>query len=209
MENESINSLVYSKQVVGFVTVAGEFCELTENVLNFSAEENLRKMQLILPLLYLKAALLPRTEKILDDELEKFVTEMDYQVLQQRWLGVLGEHDTYYEVFDPDIQFGKETTTASISESLLDIYQDMKNFITSYSMGDESIMNDSLFECVSHFDDFWGQRLVNVLRAIHMLLTGGIELQDEKGKRGNTGFVPGKSRPQWFDRFFNAGADEL
>src|SRR5690606_11626554 len=110
-----------------------------------------------------KATLLPATEKMLDEELEKYVSELDYNVLQQRWLEALAEFDSYYEVFDPDIQFGEEMVTASISESLLDVYQDLKDFLNAYSLGDEEIMNDALYDCGTHFEDFWGQRLVNVL----------------------------------------------
>jgi hypothetical protein len=208
MDSENIHSLVYSKKVVEFVTLAGEFCESVESALNFSVEENLKKMQLVLPLLYMKAVLLPRTEKVLDDELKKFVTEMDYNLLQQRWLEILGENDSYYEVFDPDIQFNKETTTASISENLMDIYQDLKDFITSYSLGDESIMNDALYDCIYHYEEFWGQRVVNVLRAIHMLLTGGTDFYDNKGIKGNTGKEPEKGLPEWFEKFFNGGDDK-
>jgi hypothetical protein len=28
-------------------------------------------------------------------------------------------------------------------------------------------MNDSLFVCKEHFAEFWGQRLVNTMRALH------------------------------------------
>ncbi len=208
MDNDSINSLVYSREVVEFITVAKEFCDLTENVRNLSLQENLEKLQLLLPLLYVKAVTLPGTEKMLDEELEKFVTEMEYNVLLQRWMEVLGEHDSYYEVFDPDIQFGEEITTASISENLLDIYQDLKDFLTSYSIGDESVMNDSLYECVYHFGEFWGQRLVNVLRAVHMLLTGNVDLDNNNTAPGNSGVQSEGGRPGWFQKFFDSGHEK-
>ena len=206
MDNESLKKLVYSKNVVEFITVASEFCGIIENVRKFSLEDNLKKMQLILPLLYLKAALLPNPAKLMEEELEKFVSEMDYNLQLQKWLEVLGEHDSFYEVFDPDIQFGEEITTASISESLIDIYQDLKDFLTSYSIGDELIMNDSLYDCVFHFEQFWGQRLVNVLRAIHMLITGDIDFSEDSGITHKPGTQT--VRPEWFDKFFNAGSGE-
>ncbi len=31
-------------------------------------------------------------------------------------------------------------------------------------------MSDALWECKKNFEEFWGQKLVNVLRAIHTLL---------------------------------------
>jgi len=204
MEN-NINSVVYSKNVVEFVTVANEFCGLIEKVSKISAEENLQNLQKFIPLLYLKASLLPKTEKQLDDQLEKYVSELDYNMLLQKWLQLLAEHDSYYEVFDPSIQFGEEMVTASISESLLDVYQDLKDFLTNYSLGDEAIMNDALYDCIYHFEDFWGQRLVNVLRAVHLLVYSDIDFEDNKAGKN---IQPGTGNPEWLDKFWGANSDE-
>jgi len=208
MGEADIHTVVYSKNVVEFVTVAREYCELIEEVNITSTADNMSKMQKILPLVYLKAALLPKTEKVLDEELRKYVTELDYNVWQQRWLSALGEYDSYYEVFDPGIQFGEETVTASISESLMDIYQDLKDFITTYSLGYEAIMNDALFDCVYHFEDSWGQRLVNVLRAIHKLVIDEVEYPS--GKQNNEENVVKKSigKDDWVNGFWNTQSSE-
>ena len=205
MNESNLNQVVYSKNVVEFVTVGNEFCNLIEKVQKFSVVENLHKLQKIMPLLYLKATMLPKTEKVLEDELEKYVTELDYNMLQQKWLQLLGEHDNYHEVYDPSIQFGDEMVTASISESLLDVYQDLKDFLTSYSLGDESIMNDALYDCMYHFEDSWGQRLVNVLRAVHMLVYSDIDFE-ESNKENEV--RPGTGSPEWLDKFWGTNTDE-
>ena len=205
MSENNLNQVVYSKNVVEFVTVGNEFCNLIEKVNKFSAEENLLKLQKIMPLLYLKAAMLPKTEKVLEDELEKYVTELDYNMLQQKWLRLLGEHDNYHEVYDPNIQFGDEMVTASISESLLDVYQDLKDFLTAYSLGNEDIMNDALYDCIYHFEDFWGQRLVNVLRAVHMLVYSGTDFDEATD---NNQIQPGTGSPEWLDKFWGTDTDE-
>jgi hypothetical protein len=197
------SEIVYSKNVVEFVTVANEYCVMVEQAAKISAHENLQKLQKMLPLLYLKATLLPKTEQVLEDELEKYVTELEYNIIHQKWLKLLGENDSFYEVFDPGIQFGDEKVTASISENLMDIYQDLKNFLISYSIGNEEVMNDALYECVLHFEDFWGQQLVNVLRAIHMLVYSGIDFNENKK---NNDIQPGKGNPKWLDQFW--GTDE-
>lgn len=198
--------MIYSKRVVEFVTVANEFCGIMENVRNLSLSDNLKKLRLALPLIYIKATMLPAIDKKLDDELEKFVTEMDYNILQHYWIQLLGEYDSYYEVFDPDIQFGNETVTASISESLMDIYQDLKDFVTAYSIGDENVMNDALSDCILHFEGFWGQRLVNVMRAIHMLLTSNIDFSENRSKVTKSSNKTGNS--EWFDKFWETMSDE-
>jgi len=206
MENQELHQVVYSKSVVEFVTVANEYCASVENVSRYSAQENLLKLQKLLPLLYLKISVLPKIEQVLVDEvLEKYVTELDYNVLHQKWLQLLNENDGFYEVFDPTIQFGQETVTASISENLLDIYQSLKDFLMAYSIGNEEVMNDSLAECLVYFEQSWGQQLVNVMRAIHMLVYSDIDFeepeQDEKLK-------PGTGNPKWLDEFWGTEEED-
>ena len=198
-----VHDLVYSKNVVEFATVANEYCNTIEHVSKFTAEENIQKLQKLLPLLYLKAAVLPKSEQVLEEELEKYVSELDYNILHQKWLQLLNEYDNFYEVFDPNIQFGQEKVTASISENLMDIYQDVKNFLISYSIGNEEVMNDALCDCTYHFEEFWGQQLVNVLRAVHMLVYNDIDFND---KKTNDNIQPGKGNPKWLDQFW--GTDD-
>nr|WP_321355819.1 DUF5063 domain-containing protein [uncultured Draconibacterium sp.] len=200
-----MDQIVYSKNVVEFVTVANEYCSTIENVSHLTAEENLAKLQKLLPLLYLKTSVVEKIEMVMDEELEKFVSELDYNMLHQKWLQLLGENDGFYEVFDPNIQFGEETVRASVSENLMDIYQDMKDCITNYSIGNEEVMNDAISECIYHFEEFWGQQLVNVMRAVHMLVYSGADFSTESS---NEEVVPGKGNPEWLDKFWGTDQEE-
>ncbi|WP_321346003.1 DUF5063 domain-containing protein [uncultured Draconibacterium sp.] len=200
-----MDQIVYSKNVVEFVTVANEYCSTIENVSHLTAQENLAKLQKLLPLLYLKASVVEKIEMVMDEELEKFVSELDYNMLHQKWLQLLGENDGFYEVFDPNIQFGEETVRASVSENLLDIYQDLKDCITNYSIGNEEVMNDAISECIYHFEEFWGQQLVNVMRAVHMLVYSGADFSE---KSSNEDVVPGKGNPEWLDKFWGTDQED-
>jgi len=200
-----MDQVVYSKNVVEFVTVANEYCSTIENVSHLTAEENLAKLQKLLPLLYLKASVVEKIEMVMDEELEKFVNELDYNMLHQKWLQLLGENDGFYEVFDPNIQFGEETVRASVSENLMDIYQDLKDCITNYSIGNEEVMNDAISECIYHFEEFWGQQLVNVMRAVHMLVYSDADFSTDSS---NDEVVPGKGNPEWLDKFWGTDQDE-
>ena len=202
---DKIHELVYSKAVIEFVTVANEYCKAIETANKFPIEESLQKIQKILPLLYLKTTMLPKTESVLDDELEKYVTELDYNVLQQKWSQALGEYDSFYEVFDPAIQFGQETVTASVSENLMDIYQSLKDFLMAYSIGNDEVMNDALAQCSYSFEEYWGQNLVNVLRAVHQLVYSGVDFEKDDDKNE---VKPGSGNPKWLDEFWGTGTDE-
>lgn len=198
---ENINNVIYSKNVIEFVAVANEFCQFVESSSNYKTPQLLDITRKLLPLLYFKASMLPEADTILDEELEKYVTELDYNAIQQKWLQKLGEYDLYQEVFDPELQFGTERVTASISEHLLDIYQDTKDFVSSYNFGNEEVMNDALVECNRHFQEYWGQRLVNVLRAVHQLAFAQIDWSEPD----LSNFKPedeDDASPKWIDRFF-------
>jgi hypothetical protein len=205
MGNHEVHNVVYSKNVVEFVTVANEYCGSVENVSRYSAQENLQKLQKLLPLLYIKVSVLPKIEPVLEDELEKYVTELDYNILHQKWLQLLNENDGFYEVFDPGIQFGQETVTASLSENLLDIYQSLKDFLTAYSIGNEEVMNDSLAECLFYFEQSWGQQLVNVMRAVHMLVYSEVDFGESEKKED---IEAGTGNPKWLDNYWGTGDEE-
>lgn len=200
------NDIVYSQPVVEFVAVANEFCQLIETAQDHATPKLIDVGRKLLSLLYFKASLLPELETVLDDSLEKYVSELDYNLLQQKWLNKLGEHDLYHEIFDPEIQFGTESVTASISENLLDIYQDIKDFIMAYNFGNEEVMNDALAECSLQFRTVWGQRLVNVLRALHQLSFSDTDWT-EKPISLKTPDDDDLPSGKWVDRFFNHSSE--
>ena len=182
MEEET-SHIVYSVNVIEFVTVANEYCATLETMDDLNRKDFVHKMQKIFPLLYLKASLLPETEDMLEDEPEKFVAEDDYNYLHRKLLAKLGEHDSYLEVFDPLMQYSEEPVEGSLAENMADIYQDLKDFIISYRMGTVEVMNDALWVCRNNFKEYWGQRLVNGLRALHNLTFGDVDLSEDAKKK--------------------------
>ena len=118
-------------------------------------------------MLYLKASLIPECELIGEEDLEVFVTEDDYEMVRRAIAHVLGPQDDYLEVFHPDMAYSDSPIKKCISEDLADIYQDLKDFICVFQLGMNVTMNDSLYVCKEHFAEFWGQRLVNTMRALH------------------------------------------
>jgi hypothetical protein len=98
---------------------------------------------------------------------ETFVTEADYELMRQRIATLMGADDDYLEVFLPDMAYSDTPIKKCISEDLADIYQDLKDFICVFQLGLNETMNDSLVVCREHFEEYWGQRLVNTMRALH------------------------------------------
>jgi hypothetical protein len=160
--------IVYSKNVIEFVTVAVQFCNNVENITNTNQTQLSDWAAKILPLLYLKAVLLPQIE-IPESDIQTNITEEQYETIRTALEAVFAADDIYLEVFIDDMKYSDTPVRASISENLADIYQDIKNFVSIYEVGNTDLMYEALAFCISNFADDWGQKLVNVLRAIHCL----------------------------------------
>ena len=181
--NKDKKHIVYSKNVIEFVTVAKEFCSFLENADRIIRSDFINKSQKILSLLYLKASLLPATDPVLDEGNEKFVTEAEWDLIHSKVLRKLGQYDQYIEVFDPRMQENGDPFQASLSENLADIYQDLMDFLSLYRIGNTDIMNDALWECRLSFEQYWGQGLVNALGALNRIIYGS-EITDESDRNG-------------------------
>lgn len=164
---EQTSQVIFDKNSIEFVTVAAEFCGFMERARETDSLNFVDTALKILPLLYLKASLIPPCELIGEDDLEVFVTEEDYELMRMSVAHVLGAQDDYLEVFLPDMVYSDTPIKKCISEDLADIYQDLKDFICVFQSGLNVTMNDSLCVCKEHFEEFWGQRLVNTMRALH------------------------------------------
>jgi hypothetical protein len=180
MSEEIFSELVYSKNVIEFVTVANEYCSFIEKADQFPRKGFLTRIQKIFPLLYLKASLLPSPDmETSEEEPEKYVTEEDYNYIHDKLIAKLGDADAYQEIYDSSLQYSYIPVEGSISENIADIYQDLKDFILSYRIGTVEVMNDAFIECRNNFEQYWGQKLVNALRAVHYLLYSNTNLEEE------------------------------
>lgn len=170
---------VYDRNTVEFVTVALEYCTFVEKASQMEVFDFVDKATKILPLLYLKAALLPKVE--VDDmfDPELYVTESMYDAVRTGVASLLGEHDTYLDTFRPDMAYSETPIAAFISEDLADVYQDVGNFVSLFRQGNEEVMQEAVALCRTNFCNYWGQRLLNALKALHDLRYSDDELNEQ------------------------------
>ena len=93
---------------------------------------------------------------------------------------------------------------AFISENLADIYQELKDFIENFQIGEAEIMISALIACVEAFAEHWGQKLLNALRALHNLRFGENFGNEDFDKR----LDPSEYRRIDRDQFLNFQTDE-
>ncbi|NLZ94911.1 MAG: DUF5063 domain-containing protein [Bacteroidales bacterium] len=170
MTSSNDNHIVYAPVTLDFVTVCVEFCTFLEKMEVTSRTEWANNMLRILPLLYVKATLLPSVEVIIDGKAEVFVTEQDYKLIENHVASVIGEEDVYLDVFVVDMKYSDRPISSFVSEDIADIYQDIRNFVSVYQHGLEEAMIYALKDVKENFRLYWGQKLVNVLRPLHALV---------------------------------------
>ncbi len=164
---EQQHQVIFSRNVVEFVTVAAETCAFLERAENVKRGPFVDTTLKILPLLYLKASLLPECVMMGEEAPETYVSQEIYEIMRMNIAAVLGEKDDYLEVFLPEMAYSDTPIKKCISEDLADIYQDLKDFIFVFQLGFDETMHDALAICKENFGMYWGQKLVNTLRALH------------------------------------------
>ncbi|HOP58177.1 MAG TPA: DUF5063 domain-containing protein [Bacteroidales bacterium] len=187
---------VYSRNIIDFVAVANEFCKYAERASEVNGNDLLKILQRILPLLYIKASLLPELEPFFEDKNEKFVTESDWNKIHDTLKNKFGKADDFLEIYDDELTEPDIPVACSLAENMADIYQDVKDFLLLYQTGTDEVMNDAVWECRLNFENIWGQKLVNSLKAIHRFIYSGesvgLEENEEKGNNEK------RNTSEWF-----------
>ena len=130
------SKLIFDRNVIEFVTVAAEYCSFLEKGHGMKRAEFVDTILKILPLLYIKASMLPSDEMVSDDELEEFVTEDDYEAMRSGLAEIMSDRDDYLDVL-------------------------------VFKLGFNATMHDAVVICKNNFEQYWGQTLVNTMRALH------------------------------------------
>lgn len=168
MDNKTENP-IYSHNTLEFVTVSAEYCAYLEQLEGKTRSDFISTMQKLLPLLYLKAQLLPQVDSegafLPDDQ----VTEADYNWIRNAVFDIMKEVDEYEDfVYDEGMQT-EESQWKYVSEGLADIYQSLRNFVSAYQQRVEDCMLDALWCVKDNFELYWGQNLVDTLKQLHKI----------------------------------------
>lgn len=166
IENNS-EKTIYAKETIELVTVAKVFCDCIDQVESLNRDKFLDVMLKLLPMLYSKGINLQNDGGINEDLIEEFANEVVYGHIESTIANLLGNEDSYLEVFNSDIDLSDTPIVAFVSTSIADIWQDMYNFVYAFKTENEETMSIALAKCRENFSEYWGRSIVNVMRALH------------------------------------------
>ena len=113
-----------SNNEIAFLALANEFCATMENARESERDDFVGAMLRMLPRIYIAAADLRRDDTAISDAYVADALEEEYyDAVRMRVAELLGEDDTYLEVFEQDMKYSDTPIAASISEGLADLFQ--------------------------------------------------------------------------------------
>ena len=151
------------------VRLSLEYCKLLDRIDKLPLHEFLDRVSSLLMAVYRQTFEVTRFQTRYESEPQKFLTEKQYNKVRETVKFIFDKRDSYTEIIDPAKPANTRSFQASLSEDLTDIYQDFYDFVNWYSVGTFESVNDSLVECLSSFEKYWGIKLLGVLRAIHQV----------------------------------------
>jgi hypothetical protein len=182
-----------------FISNSSEYCTFLENTPNFSRSDFVKRAMELFSALYFFGQKLPAFELEEEAQLEKFVTELDWNTIYDKVKQKLGYHDEYLDLYDPVAKEEEELSILSLADNFADIYQDLKDFSTIYGIGNEDMMQAAVWELNFNFQQYWGPKLLNALRILHRLYySEDIDLEEEEDEH-NSGQQNTQDRNWLFD----------
>ncbi|HEX2936890.1 MAG TPA: DUF5063 domain-containing protein [Bacteroidales bacterium] len=156
-------------EAIDLFRLCSEYCKIIEKAEKVSLHELLDQVSVSLMAVYQKVFMITRFQTKYENEPKHFLTERQYNKVRNGIKEVLGKKDEYQEIIDPNRPSVRVIFKASISEDLADIYQDFTDFCQWYAEGTFESINDSVIELLNNYDKYWGIKLLNVLKAIHVI----------------------------------------
>lgn len=155
---------------IAFTGAASEYCQAMQQAAETDREAFVSAMLRLLPRIYIMASDL-NTDSISPDDgyLSDALDEDSYESARAAVASLLDPDDIYLETFEEDMKYSDTPVSASISESLADIYQVLYNFIETMRDATDETASLAFRSVYDDFRNYWSQTLVNVMRPLNAL----------------------------------------
>lgn len=161
---------ILSRNSLSLIAMANEYCHEIESALEKDREEFVTAMLKLLPRIYIVITDVEDKEDNNElDYIDSYLYEDTYNNVRENVYRLMGEDDVYLEVFEEDMKYSDTPIATTISENLADIYQELYNFLMTLQNVPTEVATNLIYILKDNFKSYWGQTLVNVMRALHSL----------------------------------------
>lgn len=156
---------------LSFIALANEYCETIENAMQSEKDDFINTVCRLLPRIYISASDIRPDETGCDDMtyIDNTLDEGTYTAARRAIETLLGEDDTYLEVFEEDMKYSDTPIAASVAEGLCDIFQVLYDFLEAIRDTTDDNIRAALSLVREDFGQYWSRTLCNVLRAVNSI----------------------------------------
>lgn len=174
MENEIMNT-----RLMQTASVAAKYCSVLENVREYDRKEFVIEILDLLPRIYLEFSNPDLQGEETNEYYPTYVDEDYYESIRRNVEMLMGADDVFLETFEEDMKYSDTPVSASIAESLADIFQPLYNFISVVKDSEGLNAPGAFFICKENFESYWAQTLCNVMRALNNIRYSGVFESEE------------------------------
>lgn len=159
-----------TNNALAFTALCNEYCSSCENAASMEMRDFAGTMLRLLPRIYISASDLT-DEGALDEGYfnQDALDEDIYDSVRRGIESVMGENDSYLEVFEQDMKYSDTPIGASIAENLADLFQVFYNYLETIREATDDVIASAIVAVKDDFDMYWSQILCNVMRPLNSL----------------------------------------
>lgn len=158
-----------TNNALAFTALCNEYCSAIENATTMETRDFISTMLRILPRIYISASDLTDEGALDEAYIDQALEEEQYDSIRRQLEALLGEDDSYLEVFEEDMKYSDSPIGANISEGLADLFQVFYNYLEAVRDATDDIVAAIIVAVKEDFEMYWAQTLCNVLRPLNAI----------------------------------------
>lgn len=160
---------IFTPGVLAFIGLCKEYCVAVASASASEQRAFVDTMLRLLPRIYISANDLSADALSDGAYLDDYLTEQAYVNAQNEIAALLGEYDVYLDVFEEDMKYSDTPVSATVSEGLCDLLQELYNFLETVRDTTDSMVLEAISAVVGDFKERWSLTLCNVFRALNQI----------------------------------------
>lgn len=162
-----MNNQQLSNNTLALIALCNEYCQSAEQARDLSRDGFIDAVLRLLPRIYIAVTDVPQSPDGSEMFMQDALDEDYYDSVRRGIESVMGEDDTYLDVFEEDMKYSDTPISASIAEGCADLFQVFYNYLETVREAPNELIEEATLTLREDFAQYWARTLCNVLRAVN------------------------------------------
>lgn len=156
-----------SNNTLALIALCNEYCHTAEQALELGRDGFIDAILRLLPRIYIAVGDVHQSPDGSDMYMQEALDEDYYDSVRRGVESVMGEDDTYLDVFEEDMKYSDTPISASVAEGCADLFQVFYNYLETVREAPTELVEEATETLREDFAQYWARTLCNVLRAVN------------------------------------------